>query len=88
LRDIWEKTEPPLSEPAFLAARNLGLTQATDAAVASEEMKTMWETGAQDEVRFSDLEAALVRLGKNYCCKKKCLVCLIKEECQSHQVER
>ena len=83
LRDIWEKAELPLSAPAFLATRNLGLTQATDAAVALEELKTMWETGEQGEVRFSDLEAALVRIGKNYCCKKKCLVCPMKEECQS-----
>ena len=88
LRDIWEKAEPPLSEPALLAARNLGLTQATDAVVTLEELKMMWETGERGEVRFPDFEAALVRLGKNYCRKKKCLVCLIKEECQSHQVER
>jgi endonuclease III len=83
LRDIWEKAGTPLSESALLAARNLRLTQATDAAVALAELKTMWETGEQGEVRFPDLEAALVRLGKNYCHKKKCLVCPMKEECQS-----
>jgi endonuclease III len=84
LRDIWEKAEPPLSEPAFLAASNLGLTRATDVAVALEELRMMWETSEEGEVRFSDFEAALVRLGKNYCRKKKCLVCPMKEECQSH----
>ena len=84
LRDIWEKAEPPLSESALLAARNLGLTQATDVAVALEELKPMWETGEQGELRFPDFEAALVRLGKNYCHKKKCLVCPMKEECPSH----
>jgi len=83
LRDIWEKAEPPLSEPALLAARNLGLTQETDVAVALEELRTMWETSEEGEVRFSDFEAALVRLGKNYCRTKKCLVCPMKEECQS-----
>lgn len=83
LRDIWEKAEPPFPEPALLAARNLGLTQATDAAVVLEELKAMWETSEQGEVRFSDLEAALVRLGKNYCRKKKCLDCPMKEECQN-----
>jgi len=83
LRDIWEKAEPPLSEPELLAASNLGLTRATDVAVALEELRTMWETSEEGELRFSDLEAALVRLGKNYCRKKKCLVCPMKEECQS-----
>jgi len=81
LRDIWEKAEPLLSEPALLAAGNLKLTQATDAAVALKELKAMWETTEQGGLRFSDLEAALVRLGKNYCRKKKCLVCPMKEEC-------
>jgi len=84
LRDIWEKAEPPLSEPALLAARNLKLTQATDAVVALEELKTMWEASERDEVMLSDFEAALVRLGKNYCRKKKCLVCPMEEECQGH----
>jgi len=83
LRDIWEKAEPPLSEPALLAARNLKLTQATDAAVALEELKAMWETSEEGEVKFSDLEATLVRVGKNYCRKKRCLVCPMEGECQN-----
>ena len=84
LRDIWEKAEPPFPETAFLTATNLELTQATDAAVALEELRTMWEASEKGELRFSDFEAALVRLGKNYCRKKKCLVCPMKEECPSH----
>jgi endonuclease III len=84
LRDIWEKAEPLLSEPALLAARNLKLTQATDVAVALEELRTMWESSKRDEVRLSDFEAALVRIGKNYCRKKRCLVCPMRGECQSH----
>jgi hypothetical protein len=57
LRDIWEKAKPPLSEPAFLAARNLKLTQATDVAVALEELRAMWKASEKGELRFSDLEA-------------------------------
>lgn len=82
LRDLWEKAEPPLSEPALLASWNLGLTQATDAASALEELKTMWEASEQGKGRFSDFEAALVRLGKNYCRKKRCSLCPVKQECQ------
>jgi len=84
LRDIWDKAELPLSESALLATRNLKLTQVSDAVVALENLKAMWETGEQGGARFSDLEAALVRLGKNYCRKKRCLVCPMKEECQGH----
>jgi len=84
LRDIWEKAEPPLSEPALLAARNLKLLKVTDASATLENLKTMWETSEEGEVRFSDLEATLVRLGKNYCRKKRCMVCPMREECQNH----
>ena len=81
LRDLWEKVEPPLSQLALLAARNLRLTGATDAALVLEELKTEWEASEEGEGRFSDFEAALVRLGKNYCHKKRCMVCPLKQEC-------
>jgi len=83
LRDLWEKAEPGLSEPALLASRKLGLIQTTDAASALEGLRTMWEANGRDERRFSDLEAALVKLGKNYCRRKRCSRCLVQEECQS-----
>jgi len=82
LRDLWEKAEPPLSEPVLLASRKLRLTRETDAAATLEEMKTIWEASQLDERRFSDLEAALTKLGKNYCRKKRCSLCPVKEVCQ------
>jgi len=84
LRDIWDKVELPLSEPALVAARNLSLVWASDAVVALENLKAMWEASERGEVRFSDFEAALAKLGKNYCRKKRCLVCPMKEKCRSH----
>jgi endonuclease III len=84
LRDLWEKVDPPFSEPALGAAKNVGLTQATEAKPALEELKIIWEEAPQPG-RFSDFEAALVRLGKNYCRKKKCSVCPIKLECSSDE---
>lgn len=84
LRDLWEKVDPPLSKPTLLAAKNLGLTQATEAKSTLEELKVIWEATEQPG-RFSDFEAALVRLGKNYCHKKKCSVCPIKLECSSDE---
>jgi endonuclease III len=86
LRDLWDKAELPLSEPALLAAKNLRLTEAADAASVLEELRAMWEAKEQDEGRFSDFEAALVKLGKNYCRKKRCFRCPIKAECRSKAV--
>jgi endonuclease III len=83
LRGTWEKAEPPLSVPALLAARNLGLVQAANAAAALEELRTLWEANYQDELSLSSLETVLVRLGKNYCQKKRCLACPVKQECQT-----
>jgi len=83
LRDLWEKAEPSLAKPALLASKNLGLTQTTDAEAGLEQLKAMWEADELRQCRFSDLEAALIRLGKNYCRKKRCSRCLVQEECQS-----
>lgn len=80
LRGVWDKVELPFSIPAFWAARNLGLTHSIDAAVALEELKTIWE---QDETSLLALEAALVKLGKNYCYQDKCLVCFMRDECKN-----
>jgi len=80
LRGVWDKVELPLSIPALWAARNLGLTHSIDAAVALEELKTIWE---QDETSLSALEAALIKLDKNYCCQNKCPVCPMRDECKN-----
>ena len=85
MRDLWEKAEPPLSQPALLALRKLGLTHETDAEACLEQLKAMWEADELLEWHFSNLEAALVKLGKNYCRKKRCTVCPIKEECQNRR---
>jgi len=80
LRDVWDKVELPLSKPALQAARNLGLTHSIDAFVALEDLRVILE---QDETRLSALEAALVKLGKNYCYQGKCPVCPMREECNN-----
>jgi len=81
LRDVWDKVQLPLSIPALLAARNLGLTNSTEASAALEELKAIWE---QDEIRLSDLEAGLMKLGENYCRQNKCPVCPMRESCKNH----
>ena len=83
MRDLWEKAEPPLAEPALLASRNIGLTKARDVEAGLEEVRTICEADELHEWRFSDLEAALVRLGKNYCRRKRCSSCPVKGECEN-----
>jgi len=83
LRDLWEKAEPSLAKPALLASRNVGLTKTTGSAAGLEELRTICGADELHEWRFSDLEAALVRLGKNFCRKKRCSPCPAKAECQN-----
>ena len=83
MRDLWEKAEPPLAQPALLASRNAGLTKATDMKTGLEELRTICGADELHEWRFSDLEAALVRLGKNYCRRKRCSSCPVKGECEN-----
>ena len=83
MRGVWEKAEPSLSELALLAAHKLGLIQTTNAEMALKELKTWWETNEHTPAGFSDLEAALVKLGKTYCRKERCSLCLLKEQCRS-----
>jgi len=81
MRDLWEKAEPPLSEVTMVASGNLGLIQAIDAEQALEQLWVMWEENGKTQGRFSDLEAALMRLGKSYCQKRRCLPCPVRPDC-------
>jgi endonuclease III len=46
------------------------------------DLKKVWKENRIQGKRFSKLEAALLRLGKNYCSKKKCDVCDFKDLCE------
>lgn len=81
LRDLWEKANPPLAGDTLTASGRLGLTSSPNATVALEELRMLWEDMAEDQLRFSDLEAALTRLGRDYCRKRRCHVCPVREEC-------
>ncbi|MFP4642535.1 MAG: hypothetical protein ACLFPU_10250 [Dehalococcoidia bacterium] len=82
LRDIWEKAQPPLAEAAILASRNLGLTQATDAEGTLEQVGIIRDIGWDNKMRLSDMEAALTKLGKDYCLRKRCHLCPAVQQCR------
>jgi endonuclease III len=66
LRAIWPKADPGISRFVRIAANNLGID------LSKLNRKTF---------EFVNLESALLRLGKNYCNKKKCDVCKFTKFC-------
>lgn len=72
LRDIWPLAQPPLSPLAQLAAEHLKLLPPglePQAAVAALEER--WRAAPVPGFVFADLEAALVRLGRDFCRKAR-----------------
>ncbi|MDI6825704.1 MAG: hypothetical protein QMD36_00715 [Candidatus Aenigmarchaeota archaeon] len=61
LRSIWPKADPKISKFVKLAAKNLNI----DLKMSNEKSE-----------KFVHIESALLRLGKDYCNKKKCNVCV------------
>lgn len=78
LRTIWGKARPALSLPAELAAGHLGLISKRNPLAALERIWARHRVIGSD---FRDLEAALVRLGKDYCKKGRHDVCPFRNLC-------
>jgi len=82
LRGVWSKATPPLSPLAQLAGEHLGLlppglSPAAALTVLEEEWRRL-PPGLHD---FADLEAALVRLGRDYCRKPQGTPCPMNAYC-------
>jgi len=71
LRGIWQKADPSFSDYVLLAARNLGI----------KDIKQYWQKNKVKGYNFVNFEAALLRLGKDYCHKNKCRICSVKANC-------
>jgi len=70
LRGVWPQADPPLSSLARLAAEHLGLLPSgLDSRAALAALQEKWRTEAVAGCDFADLEAALVRLGRDFCRK-------------------
>ncbi|CAG1022691.1 hypothetical protein MTYM_01912 [Methylococcales bacterium] len=79
LRSVWKKSNPVPSELVILAARNLGFVRQDEEPLRA--LKDIWSTHKIAGKDFSDFEAALLRLGKDFCKKQKCDVCPVGMEC-------
>jgi len=67
LRHIWEKANPEPSRFTKIGATNLGIN------INRFKRNTR---------NFVSLECALLRVGKNYCLKKKCRECHFSQDCK------
>lgn len=85
LRGIWQKAEPLPSDLVILSARNLGLLSPKIRSKKEilNELKSVYQKNKVKGKDFVDFEAALLRLGKDFCRKGKCEICVIKNFCQS-----
>lgn len=72
LRGIWKKADPGISKFVKLAAKNLGI----------KNVPEFWQKNKVRGYSFVQFEAALLRLGKDYCHKSKCVQCELKKFCQ------
>lgn len=85
LRDVWERANPLPGRFAVLAARNLGFTELKgrdrrEKSRILEDLLTVWSK-EKVQGRFPHFEAALVRLGKDLCNKRKCNKCFMIRHC-------
>lgn len=83
LRQIWEKADPYPGELVILAANNLGLCSSKKSKKGVLiELKSVWQKNHLKGKTFVDFESALLRLGKDFCRKRKCTDCLVKSFCK------
>jgi len=80
LRTVWKKATPQLSNLVTLAARHLSLISQDKDALRS--LNKFWSANKVKGKDFCDFEAALLRLGKDYCRKFSHDVCPMTSECQ------
>jgi len=72
LRDLWPHARPPLSPLAHLAGEHLRLLPpGLDPEAALTALRERWQAAPVPGYVFADLEAALVRLGRDYCRKPR-----------------
>lgn len=79
MRSAWPKADPAVSPLAVLAARDLGLLQRRKDPL--ETLRRAWAAGKARGYEFGDFEAALVRLGKDFCRKSRVTRCPMRGIC-------
>jgi endonuclease III len=84
LRDIWPKAQPTLSPLSILATRDLALFPTQPGRQdrgTVDRLRILWKRSAVGSMNFCDFESALVRLGRDYCRRKRKQNCPMREFC-------
>jgi endonuclease III len=81
LRDVWDKAEPEPTSLVLLAAKNLGIFKKEARESALKQLMDFWLKNQVEGKSFINFETALLRLGKDFCRKRKCISCPVKSEC-------
>ena len=81
LRGIWEKSNPKPTPIVVLAAKNLGIIKEEKPQEVLQKMERFWTENKVNGKDFVNLETALLRIGKDFCRKKKCRQCKIQRFC-------
>jgi endonuclease III len=83
LRDIWRNAQPRVSALALLAAEHLRLLKRPpQMGPASLRLLALhWGKSGVRQKSFGDFESALVRLGRDYCRRKRWQICPMRELC-------
>lgn len=84
MRGIWKKAEPLPSEMVIMAAGNTGIIpeELKDKKESLRLLMEKWNSEGMKMKDFPDLEAALLRLGKDFCRRMLCERCPLKEDCR------
>lgn len=84
LRGIWSKARPALSPLSILAARDLALCSPVGRRTERPTvylLHVLWKQAGMQAKSFSDFESALVRLGRDYCRRRRKRNCPMSEFC-------
>jgi len=81
LRDIWKKAKPNPTSLVIVAARNLGMIGKEAVENASKQLEDFWAENKVAGYSFINFETALLRLGKDFCRKRKCATCQFSYYC-------
>jgi len=79
LRGVWAKARPALSPLVLLSAGNLGLL--VPGQDPAQSLERFWRRRKIQGFDFRDFEAALLRLGKEYCKRSRCDACPLRDLC-------
>lgn len=81
LRGFWKKAAPPPTSLVITAAKNIGVIEDEIAENALKRLEDFWAENKVDGKSFVNFETALLRLGKDFCRKRKCASCPVKNDC-------